>query len=553
MSVPDFPQCPFLPGRREFLGRAGLGMAGLLLGPGLLESCAPGSPRAHIRGTLRGANKVTGHQLWNPGQLPAPTHTVQTDIVIIGGGVAGLSAKRWLHRHGQQNVLLLELDAHVGGNSASGQNATSAFPWGAHYLPLPDPRHAELLEFLRETGTITGTAPDGRPIYNEYHLCHDPEERLHLHGHWQTGLVPELGVPASDRAQIARFFELIETLRHARGQDGLDAFRIPVDQSSQDEQFRRLDAISFADYLTQHGFTSDYLRWYLDYCCKDDYGTTAAMTSAWAGLHYFAARKGDAHNASSADVLTWPQGNGFLVEHLRRQAPEGILPNTLAYAVQETATGVAVLTYNTLTQKTSRLQARHVLLATPQFVTQRLLHGLPGLFRPTQPLHRAPWVVANLTVDGLPQGPGAPLSWDNVIYGAESVGYVNANQQDVALGTQQKVITYYWPLTDELPKAARQRAYRTSYDQWLTQILAELEKAHVGITARVRHADVWVWGHGMVAPTPGTLWHPGRQQAAQPLRQRFFFAHTDLSGMSIFEEGFYQGIRAARQLLGHSA
>ncbi|UOQ55456.1 hypothetical protein [Hymenobacter cellulosivorans] len=248
-------------------------------------------------------------------------------------------------------------------------------------------------------------------------------------------------------------------------------------------------------------------------------------------------------------MLTWPQGNGFLVEHLRRQTPAGILPNTLAYAVQETATGVAVLTYDAATHETCRIEARQVLLATPQFVTQRLLQGIPGLFRPARPLHHAPWVVANLTIDGLPQGPGAPLSWDNVIYGSASVGYVNANQQDVALGSQQKVITYYWPLTAEPPKAARQRAYRTSYDQWLTQILADLEKAHVGITARVRHADVWVWGHGMVAPTPGTLWHAGRQLATQPLRQRFFFAHTDLSGMSIFEEGFYQGIRAARQLL----
>ncbi|UOQ74712.1 FAD-dependent oxidoreductase [Hymenobacter cellulosilyticus] len=127
---------------------------------------------------------------------------------------------------------------------------------------------------------------------------------------------------------------------------------------------------------------------------------------------------------------------------------------------------------------------------------------------------------------------------------------MNANQQDVQLGTQQKVITYYWPLAEELPQVARRNAYKNTYDQWLTQILADLEKAHRGITARVQQADVWVWGHGMVAPTPGSVWHPSRQQAARPLRNKLFFAHTDLSGMSIFEEGFYQGIRAARQLLG---
>ncbi|TGE25365.1 FAD-dependent oxidoreductase [Hymenobacter aquaticus] len=550
MPSPNASQCPFLPGRREFLGRTGLGLAGLLLSPALLHSCAPGSERAHIRGTLRGANHATGHRLRQPNQLPAPSRTLRTDVVIIGGGVAGLSAKRWLHRHGQPEVLLLELDAQVGGNSAAGHNATSAYPWGAHYLPLPDPRNHELLAFLREAGTITGFAPGGLPIYNEYHLCHDPEERLHVQGHWQTGLVPELGVPAPDRAQTARFFALIEELRRAKGQDGRDAFAIPLDQSSADARFRQLDTVSFADYLTRQGFTAPALRWYLDYCCKDDYGTTAAYTSAWAGLHYFASRKGQAHNATSADVLTWPQGNGFLVEALRQQAPAGIVPQTLAYAVEETATGVQVLAYDAARHETIRVEARQALLATPQFVTQRLLRGFAGAPPPRPPLHRAPWVVANLTVDGLPQGPGAPLSWDNVLYGSASVGYVNANQQDLALGTQQKVITYYWPLTDEAPDAARRRAYATTYDQWLQPILADLEKAHTGITARVRQADIWVWGHGMVAPTPGALWHAGRQEAARPLRGKLFFAHTDLSGMSIFEEGFYQGIRAAREMLG---
>ena len=35
-----------------------------------------------------------------------------------------------------------------------------------------------------------------------------------------------------------------------------------------------------------------HLRWYLDYCCRDDYGAGAAQVSAWAGLHYFASRHG---------------------------------------------------------------------------------------------------------------------------------------------------------------------------------------------------------------------------------------------------------------------
>ncbi|RTQ46491.1 FAD-dependent oxidoreductase [Hymenobacter gummosus] len=538
--------------RRRFLQQAALGAVGLLLGSSGLPACAPAASRAHIKGSMRGADFSLGHLLRQPGQLPAPTRTEQVGVLIIGGGVAGLSAKRWLYRHGRTDVLLLELEQGLGGNAAGGQNPVSAYPWGAHYLPVPDARNTELLAFLREAGVITGTdETSGLPVYNEYHLCHDPEERLLIHGHWQQGLVPELGVPAADKAQIQRFFRLVEAMKQAQGADGRDAFCIPLDRSSTDEQFRRLDQLSFADYLAAEGYTSLYLRWYLDYCCQDDYGAPAARVSAWAGLHYFAARKGRAHNAEAADVLTWPEGNAFLVQQLQRGVDRGgIRAATLVYELRETAAGVEALAYDAVTRQTTRILARQVLLATPHFVARRLLAGwadAPAL----QPYH-APWLIANLTVDGLPQGPGQPLCWDNVRYGSRAVGYIDANHQDLGRDVgQPRVITFYWPLTEAEPDAARRQAYQTSYDQWLQRLLAELETTHPGVTRHVQQAELWVWGHGMVAPTPGYLWGPdeARQRAAQPLRNRVFFAHTDLSGVSIFEEAFYQGIRAATEIL----
>jgi hypothetical protein len=153
-------------------------------------------------------------------------------------------------------------------------------------------------------------------------------------------------------------------------------------------------------------------------------------------------------------------------------------------------------------------------------------------------------------VTGLPQGPGRPLSWDNVRYGSASLGYIHANQQDLNQNPNgPRVITLYWPLTDEEPNLARRRAYQTPYTGWRARVVAELETYHPGVTPYIQRVDAWVWGHGMVAPTPGTVWGPARQAAAQPLRSRVFFAHTDLSGVSIFEEAFYQGIRAAREIL----
>ncbi|WP_375417397.1 FAD-dependent oxidoreductase [uncultured Hymenobacter sp.] len=549
-----------MPTRRTFLTQASAAAAGTLLAPALLTSCAAGNSLAHISGELHGANAALGHLLRTPGQLPTPSQTRQADVLIIGGGVAGLSARRWLHQQGHVDTLLLEMAAAPGGNAAASHNAVSAYPWGAHYLPVPDVRNRELLDFLTQTGTLTGhDAASGLPIYNDYQLCHDPEERLNINGHWQEGLVPTLGLSADDEAQFGRFFGLIDQLKAAQGADGRDAFRIPLDLCSTDPQFRQLDQLSFADYLAREGFTAPALRWYLDYCCRDDYGARAAQVSAWAGLHYFASRKGRAHNASAADVLTWPEGNRFLTEQLRRHADGPIQTSTLAYELRETPTGVEVLAYDASTRQSTCIRARRVVLATPAHISRRLLAQVPGghALPPAAALHHAPWLVANLTVAGLPQGPGRPLSWDNVRYNSASLGYINATQQALSLDANgPKVITLCWPLTDEAPDEARRRAYQTSYAQWLPRVVAELETYHPGVTPYIQRADLWLWGHGMVAPTPGLVWGAARQAALQPLRGRIFFAHTDFSGISVFEEGFYQGIRAAREVLavnGHAS
>jgi hypothetical protein len=55
----------------------------------------------------------------------------------------------------------------------------------------------------------------------------------------------------------------------------------------------------------------------------------------------------------------------------------------------------------------------------------------------------------------------------------------------------------------------------------------------------------------MIAPTPCYVWSAARAQASQPwLGDRVHLAHTDLSGISLFEEAFHQGERAARAVLG---
>ena len=56
------------------------------------------------------------------------------------------------------------------------------------------------------------------------------------------------------------------------------------------------------------------------------------------------------------------------------------------------------------------------------------------------------------------------------------------------------------------------------------------------------------WGHAMVRPRPGFIWSGSLAAARRPFRG-IHFAHTDLSGIALFEEAFYHGTRAAEEVL----
>jgi hypothetical protein len=162
----------------------------------------------------------------------------------------------------------------------------------------------------------------------------------------------------------------------------------------------------------------------------------------------------------------------------------------------------------------------------------------------------APWLVANLTLDSFPrQRAGVPIAWDNVIYESDSLGYIVATHQSLAVHQSQTVLTYYYPLTGSSPAGERTRLLNTGWQEWVDFILADLSRPHPEIRELVRNVDIMRWGHAMVRPRPGFIWGPARRQLAQPVG-RIHFAHSDLSGFSIFEEAQYRGVIAAERVMG---
>jgi hypothetical protein len=531
--------------RKQFLQTAAA-----LSGWGILQSACKNNNA--ITGEIIGANAAVGHLLRYKTNY-TPTSIVDIETVIVGGGVSGLSAARWLNKNGITNFLLFELDKNVGGNAAYGSNHVSNYPWGAHYIPLPNNDLVEYLDFLKEANCIVDFK-NSLPVYNEEYLCAEPQERLFINGVWQNGLVPNYGIDDKDKKQIASFLMLMDNYKTAKGKDGNFAFTIPLNNSSKDENYTKLDKLTMHQWLIQNNFTSKYLHEYVNYCTKDDFGVEHQQISAWVGIHYFAARKGKAANANDSDVLTWPEGNGFLANKLKANIKQNILPNQLVTSISTTSKNtVEIITINPLTNSCTAYYAKQCIVATPQFVNARLMPWIANRNEIIKAhMHYTPWMVANLQVSNLQEKTGATLSWDNVIHSGQGLGYTVANHQLITLQQQFQNITYYKPLTKLSPKLARKKAYETTYEQWKEIVFDELQIIHPNIKLATQTFNVMLWGHAMANPLPGLITEDYRKELSKSINNTIHFAHTDIAGISIFEEGFYQGIQAAQKVLSNS-
>jgi monoamine oxidase len=505
--------------------------AALLAGAAAVAGC---ESQPEVAGGFAGAALERGHLLRTAREWPAPAGSRRTQVVIAGAGIGGLAATRALRRRGIEDFVLLDLEDAPGGNSRSGAVNGVACPLGAHYLPVPGEDAPEVQGLLEELGLRRRV--NGRWQYDERHLCHAPQERLYFQGQWQEGLLPLNGVGATTRAQYLRFAREVQAARRS------GAFRIPLRRR---EPLRAWDGETFGQWLTGRGFTDPQLLWYLDYCCRDDYGAGTATVSAWAGLHYFAARHGfhppDAGDEGERDaLLTWPEGNGFLARALAAPLGDRFREGQVVVRIAQQRHGVEVDAWDVRAQRMERWLARQCIVALPAFVAARVIENAPDALHSLVRMTRhAPWVVANLHLrePPWPSAGGAPLAWDNVIHGSDSsLGYVVATHQELNPVPGPTVLTWYCAPGEK----ARADVLQQPWTHWRDRAVQELSLPHRDLARHLTRVEVMRYGHAMPVPVPGVL----SRMPAPPAAGRLRFAHSDWAGYSIFEEAFTLGDRA---------
>lgn len=559
-----------------------------LLAAGALSSgCATrrSGPRGYPGG-FQGPSPQRGHLLREGrGREGAVGDDPPVAVAILGGGAAGLSAAWALSRAGVDDYVMLELEDQPGGTARgevarSGGTTITRHPLGAHYLPVPSQSMRAVCTLLQELGVLQGFDAAGRARCVEEHLCRAPQERVFYKGRWHEGLYLRAGASPDDLRQLDQYHE--EVGRWVRARDGAGRRVFSVGEAPQGDRraagAAMLDGRTMAQHLDSLGLRSWRLRWLVDYGCRDDFGVNLGQTSAWAAIHYFAARlmHPDDH---PPEVLTWPEGNGFLVARLAEKIGAArVRGGCLVSDVRPAGSEVEVRYLRGTEAEPRRLRARHVIFALPTFQRRHLLAELRAA--PPKYLDAftyAPWLVANLLlrravsppvaggmpVPGGPRPvPGYPTCWDNVLVESPGLGYVVAtHQREAALpsdGVPRTVFTYYRPLCGSYherrsgaavdPRAERQRLLSADHVTLSAEVLQDLARAEPTLLEELERIDLCRWGHGMVRPVPGLMTGEALEKARAPLGA-VHFAHSDLSGLALFEEAQAAGVRAAQEVL----
>jgi protoporphyrinogen oxidase len=526
--------------RREILA-AFLGL------PFALSACRQNSENNSIEGEIIGQNVDVGHLLREHRNAEvAENNWENVRVAIIGGGIGGLSAAWKFGKENFNDFVLLELESEIGGTARSGKNNFISYPWAAHYLPVPFKENTELISLLDEMKLVEGRDQTGEIIVPEQFLCREPEERVFYKGRWYDGLYLRVGASEEDLRQYAEFYNIVNFWVNWRDSKGRRAFVLPTANCSDDAELTALDKISFADWLKGKGFDSPRLFQYCDYATRDDYGLKLEQTSAWAGLFYFCARVRQS-GEDSQPFITFPEGNGKFANYLHEKSKDKIRLKSLAMQIVPTEKGVDVIYLNTETNEIRGLHCEKIIFASPIFTAKYLIRD----FRETYAdefQHNA-WFVANLTLKDRPKSQFAkdfPLAWDNVLYESPSLGYVVATHQK-GMDYGETVFTYYYPMCAE--ENARAKLFGLNWQELADICLTDLSRAHRDIRELTTRIDIMRWGHAMISPRPNFLWSGVREKAVQPFRN-IHFAHSDLSGIALFEEAFYHGLRVAKEILG---
>jgi monoamine oxidase len=443
------------------------------------------------------------HAKRDGGSFPKSEVKESCEIAIIGGGPSGLCA---LHALRDRDAVLLEKEAHLGGNCTSDSWEGVTFSTGAAFFTEGD---TELVELMRSIG-----AP-GMPIRGGDALIVGGEP---FHDFMGEG-ARRLPFPDRVRDAFRSSAESAAKLRRARSS-------------------RELDAGRFSEFLRPY---PQELRDFWDRFGASNWGSRAEHTSARLGLSAYGWLSGEENR------LSYPGGLGAaataLGRHLTQALPGRVRTSTFTHHIETEAGGNSVLIHALQRGEPHTIRARRAIVAVPKFFAARILPHLGDEQRAAMSSFRyAPYPVFNVCLNEV----GPEPAYDNWFLDGPFADFIPADWVLYAGRgpvPRKTALTVYHPLMEE------QRSHLLNDEKLVDmsdEVVLHLDRHFPGLRGKVAEIRVFRRGHALPMPTPGQL---ARAELASRTHGPIAFAHSDSRGdVSAFPGALRAAQRAIAEL-----
>ena len=424
------------------------------------------------------------HQVRDGHSFPKPDANRKVEVVIIGGGMAGLSASYFLRN---KDFLLLEKEDHFGGNAYQEEFAGQAYSTGAAY----DFRGSYSDQLAKEIGL--NLLPIDMPDPTIDNGVYTPDT-------WRSGL-SQLPYPKAVVASFKKFADDVMKLDPRKN-------------------INELDAKPFTDIISR--YAPEVAKWWDAYGLSN-WGAVTEDTSAYIGV--FDAQYLIKGEDSTRVIL--PGGLGCiskkLVEVMQPKYGERMLGGATVVAVVPDANEVRV-TYSHQ-DKLTTVSAKVAVICAPKFITSRIVAGLPDDQKQAMGRMRyAPVPMINMIFDK----PVYRKGYDNWCPGNSFTDFIVADwtiRNQPGYRPKYEVLTFYTTLRE-----SEREMLLEDEDcmEFAGKCLKQFQKLLPEFRVDPVEIQVYRRGHAMMMAVPNQ-YTKNRMIASRPM-SRIFFGNSDSGG-----------------------
>ncbi len=468
--------------RRDFIKFvvAGSVASGCPVDKALIAEPASSDPSAIVEGE----HFAVCHEVRNGHDFAKPEATRKTEVVIIGGGMSGLSAAYFLR---EKDWMLLEKEEHFGGNAYEEEYQGQLYSTGAAY----DFRGSFSDQLAKEIGVDMPLVDMPDPTI---------DNRTYVPDTWRSGL-EHLPYKKDVVASFKKFRD--------------DMMKIDVRG-----KMRELDTKLFASITS--AYAPEVAKWW-DAYGPSNWGAVTEDTTAFIGV--FDAQYLIKGEDNTRCIL--PGGLGCisykLVEVLKPKNAERMLAGATVVSVTQTSDAVEV-TY-VQGDKLTTVSAKVALMCTPKFFTSRIVAGLPSEQKQAmQRMRYAPFPMINMIFDR----PVYRRGYDNWCPGNSFTDFIVADwtiRNNPGYAPKYNILTFYTPLREsERAKLLQEEDCKVLAGK----VLRDFQKALPEFNVDPIEIRLYRRGHPMMMAVPGQ-YTKNRMIASKPM-ERIFFANSDSGG-----------------------